>query len=58
MVNALVDERLLTTGKDEVTEARVVDVAHEALIHGWPRLRAWTDEGRELLRATGAWPRR
>ncbi len=27
-----------------------VDVAHEALITGWPRLRAWLDENREELR--------
>ena len=27
-----------------------VDLAHEALLSGWPRLRAWIDEDRELLR--------
>ena len=51
VVNRLVDGRLLTTGQDEVTGARVVDVAHEALIRGWPRLRDWIDEDRETLRA-------
>ncbi|MGH8907810.1 MAG: TIR domain-containing protein [Egibacteraceae bacterium] len=61
-VKALADGRLLTTGRDEVTGERVVDVAHEALIRGWPRLRAWIEEDRELLRAqrrlteaTGEW---
>ncbi|MGH8902333.1 MAG: TIR domain-containing protein, partial [Egibacteraceae bacterium] len=50
VVKALADGRLLTTGRDEVSGARVVDVAHEALIQGWPRLRGWVDEDRELLR--------
>ncbi|MGH8903471.1 MAG: TIR domain-containing protein, partial [Egibacteraceae bacterium] len=51
VVKALADGRLLTTGRDEVTDARVVDVAHEALIRGWPQLRAWIDDDREALRA-------
>jgi len=50
-VKALADARLLTTGQDETTGARVVDVSHEALIRGWPQLRTWIDEDRELLRA-------
>jgi energy-coupling factor transporter ATP-binding protein EcfA2 len=49
VVKALADGRLLTIGQDETTGARVVDVSHEALIRGWPRLRAWIDEDRELL---------
>jgi WD40 repeat protein len=42
----LTDNRLLTTTGDE--EARRVDIAHEALITGWPTLRRWIREhGRE-----------
>jgi WD40 repeat protein len=49
VVQALTDARLLTTGRDERGD-EVVDVAHEALIRGWPRLRAWVDEDRAGLR--------
>ncbi len=51
VVKALADERLLTTSRDEATGARLVDVAHEALIQGWPTLRDWIEENRELLLA-------
>ncbi|MGH8899820.1 MAG: TIR domain-containing protein, partial [Egibacteraceae bacterium] len=50
-VKALADGRLLTTGRDEVSGAAVVDVAHEALIRGWPELQEWIEQDRELLRA-------
>jgi len=39
----LVDARLITVDGDEV------QVAHEALIRRWPRLRSWIDEDRERL---------
>jgi WD40 repeat protein/DNA-binding SARP family transcriptional activator len=45
VVSALADERLLTVGDGEV------EVAHEALLREWPRLRNWLDddaEGRRL----------
>ena len=48
MLGRLVDARLLTTGRDE-TGAEVVDVSHEALIRGWPRLRGWIDADRAGL---------
>ncbi len=51
VVTALADGRLLATGQDEVTKARVVDVSHVAMIRGWPELGAWIEENRELLRA-------
>ncbi|MGH8930759.1 MAG: TIR domain-containing protein, partial [Egibacteraceae bacterium] len=50
VIKTLVDGRLLTTSRDAVSGARVVDVAHEALIQGWPTLRGWIEEDRELLR--------
>ena len=49
VVRELADARLLTTGKDELG-GEIVDVAHEALIRGWPRLREWVDEDRVVLR--------
>ncbi|MFC0543539.1 nSTAND1 domain-containing NTPase [Kutzneria chonburiensis] len=44
VLDALVDARLLTT------EADGVEIAHEALIRHWPRLRDWLAEDREGLR--------
>jgi class 3 adenylate cyclase/WD40 repeat protein len=44
LLDALVGARLVTV--DEGT----VEVAHEALIREWPRLREWLDEGRDELR--------
>jgi WD40 repeat protein/DNA-binding SARP family transcriptional activator len=47
VVEALTDQRLLTTSQD------TVEVAHEALLREWPRLRGWLEEdvqGRALHR--------
>jgi WD40 repeat protein/class 3 adenylate cyclase len=44
VLQQLVDSRLLTAGES------TVEIAHEALIRGWPRLRDWLDEDREGLR--------
>jgi WD40 repeat protein len=44
VITRLADARLLTTS------AETVEVAHEALIREWPRLRDWLDEDREGLR--------
>jgi WD40 repeat protein len=46
----LVDARLVTTSREESAGGEVVEVAHEALIRGWPRLRGWIDEDRAGLR--------
>jgi WD40 repeat protein len=48
-VNRLVQARLLTTSRDDEAGGEMVEVAHEALIRGWPRLRAWIDEDRAGL---------
>jgi WD40 repeat protein len=45
-LRALVDNRLLTLGGEEEKDASV-DVAHEALIVGWPALRDWVRSRRE-----------
>lgn len=49
-VQAWVDSRLLTTDRDPETREPVVQISHEALLHAWPRLRAWIDEERDWLR--------
>ncbi|MGA4844183.1 helix-turn-helix domain-containing protein [Streptomyces sp. G45] len=45
MVGDLVAARLL------VTSGRTVEVAHEAVVRAWPRLRRWLDEDQDALRA-------
>jgi TPR repeat protein/energy-coupling factor transporter ATP-binding protein EcfA2 len=45
--------RLLVTGFDRARRP-TVEVAHEALIRTWPRLRTWIDANREKLRARAA----
>ncbi len=44
VVEPLTEARLLTGDK------RVVQIAHEALLRSWPRLRGWIDEARDDLR--------
>jgi hypothetical protein len=44
ILTRLADSRLLTIGQDSV------EVAHEALIHEWPRLLNWLNENRDALR--------
>lgn len=51
VITALADARLLTTDSGAHEGSEVVDVSHEALIRGWPRLRRWVEEDREGLRA-------
>jgi WD40 repeat protein len=50
VLTTLVRERLLTTSTDPSEQERWVDVSHEALIRGWPTLRAWIEQDREGLR--------
>ncbi len=42
--------RLLSFDRDPATRAPTVEVAHEALLHEWPRLRDWLDNGRADIR--------
>ena len=49
VVRSLVAARLLTMSGDEFVDERWVDVSHEALIRGWPRLREWIDKDRAGL---------
>lgn len=54
--------RLLSFDRDRSSREPTVEVAHEALLREWPRLRSWLDEDRDGLRlrrhltaASGAW---
>jgi WD40 repeat protein len=42
--------RLLTFDHDPLTRGSTVEVAHEALLKEWPRLRTWLDESRADIR--------
>ena len=51
VIRYLADCRLITTeGEKEIPESGYVEVAHEALIRGWSKLRSWIDSDREALR--------
>lgn len=50
IVRNLANMRLVVTSVDEKTGAEIVDLAHEALIQHWPRLKEWLNEDRENLR--------
>ena len=47
----LADARLVVTGRDPGSGQDTVEVAHEALIRRWPRLRKWLKEDRDDLHA-------
>ena len=56
--------RLLSFDRDPDTREPTVEIAHEALLREWARLRGWIDDAREDLRqraristATGEWVR-
>ena len=49
LVSALTEARLLVEGRGPDNEA-MVEVAHEALFHSWPRLRDWIEDSSDSLR--------
>ena len=50
VVDAMSAARLLVVTTDDATGEPAVEVAHEALIRGWPELRRWIDADRDALR--------
>jgi tetratricopeptide (TPR) repeat protein len=44
----LIESRLLTAGGEAGDAERRVDIAHEALIAGWPRLQGWVGERKDV----------
>lgn len=46
----LISARLVRLTPGEVTSDTQVEVAHEALVRNWPRLVAWLEEDREIIR--------
>jgi hypothetical protein len=47
LLELLAKARLLIISQDD--NERIVEVAHEALLRKWPRLRLWLDDAREFL---------
>ena len=58
VIDELVQGRLLVTGEaqektdiaDSVEDAKMIDLAHEALMEGWKRFAEWRQENRQLRR--------
>lgn len=48
-LDGFANHRLLTFDRDPTTESPTVEVAHEALLNQWPRLREWIEDGRRDL---------
>jgi serine/threonine protein kinase/DNA-binding SARP family transcriptional activator/WD40 repeat protein len=49
VLSAFASFRLLTFDRDPVTRGPTVEVAHEALLTEWSRLRGWIEDARESL---------
>jgi len=50
LLEPLINERLLTTGRDTTSGEETVEVSHEALIRAWPTLARWIGEARADVR--------
>jgi hypothetical protein len=58
VIDELVQGRLLVTGEaeektdiaDSVEDAKMIDLAHEALMEGWTQFAEWRQEDRQLRR--------
>ncbi|MFW2340418.1 MAG: BTAD domain-containing putative transcriptional regulator, partial [Acidimicrobiia bacterium] len=62
VIEAFAGRRLLSLDRDQATGHPTVEVAHEALLTGWDRLKEWIETSRddllrhrELANATGRW---
>ena len=54
LIERLTKARLLVSNRDEQSKRSTLEVAHEALITDWPKLRDWLKESRDFL----AWRKR
>ncbi|MCA9889924.1 MAG: WD40 repeat domain-containing protein, partial [Anaerolineae bacterium] len=50
LIDFLAQERFLALDNDPATRAPMVEVAHEAILREWERLRAWINDSRAELR--------
>jgi basic membrane lipoprotein Med (substrate-binding protein (PBP1-ABC) superfamily)/DNA-binding SARP family transcriptional activator len=49
VIESFTKRRLLSLDRDQVTSNATVEVAHEALLSGWERLREWIEQNRDDL---------
>lgn len=49
VLDSFIAQRLLLADRDPLTRGPTVEVAHEAILREWPRLRGWIDDQREAL---------
>lgn len=49
VLESFTSERLLLADRDPLTRGPTIEVAHEALLREWPRLRGWIEDEREVL---------
>ena len=50
VIDRYLNNRLLVSDHHPVTREPTIEVAHEALLREWPRLREWIDEDRDTIR--------
>jgi hypothetical protein len=50
LIDLYTASRLLSTDIDHATRSPTVELAHEAILAEWPRLREWLDDSREDIR--------
>ncbi|MCC7208193.1 MAG: protein kinase [Anaerolineae bacterium] len=50
IIDSYTASRLLSLDTDAATRIPIVEMAHEALLREWERLRAWLNEGRDEIR--------
>lgn len=50
VIEAFGRHRLLSFDRDPATREPTIEIAHEALLHAWTRLRRWVDEARDDIR--------
>lgn len=49
VLSTLTEARLVTVGLAASNQQQVVEIAHEALVRRWPRLKQWLDQDHEIL---------
>jgi hypothetical protein len=54
-IDAYGGDRLLSFDRDPLLRSPTVEIAHDALLREWRRLRRWLDEGRTNVRTLRAW---
>ncbi len=54
VISVYTQNRLLTLDRDQATDSPMIEVAHEALLTEWERLKGWVEDAREDIRRHSA----